>query len=472
MIRRFKDASRAVDSHLDIPVPPGLSLFPYQKAGVVYALEHESTLLSDEMGLGKSPMSVCVSNCLPEIKKVLIISPASLKINWQREWKRFDTKNLSTGIAGKIFPDTDVCIINYDVLKKYRGELRQQEFDLMIVDEVHYLKSGKADRTKEVFGGIKRGPDKKIIERIPPILAKRRLFLSGTPILNKPKDIWNLVRELDPAGLGSDWFSFAKRYCQLFEIKRYNPQTHKEERVGWKWDGADNLEELQERMRTSFMIRRLKKDVLKELPPKRRSVIVLETKKSLTKLLKRETMAYDDYVKKHGEDKFESPIFGEVSKVRKEVALAKVPFVIEYLEEILNETQKVVVWVHHHEVADALSQVFRSTCVILDGRSDVKSRQKAIDDFQTKENCRLFIGGIQAAGVGITLTAASLCIFAELDWTPANISQAEDRLHRIGQKDSVQIQHLVLQGSLDERMAQVIIEKQEIADKALDKEKI
>ena len=145
MIRRAKDESRAIDSHLDIPVPEGLSLFPYQKAGVEYILARPNTLLADEMGLGKSCMSVAVSNCLPEVRRVLIICPASLKINWQREWQRWDTKGLSVGIAGKTFPDTEVCIINYDILKKYRKELRQQEYDLIIVDECHYLKSGKAD---------------------------------------------------------------------------------------------------------------------------------------------------------------------------------------------------------------------------------------------------------------------------------------------------------------------------------------
>lgn len=411
-------------------------------------------------------MSVGVSNCLPDIQKVLIISPASLKINWQREWVRWDVKRLTVGISGKNFPNTNVCIINYDILKKYRGELRQQEFDMLVVDECHYLKSGKADRTKEVFGGIKRGPDKKIIERITPILAKRSLFLSGTPILNKPKELWPMLKVLDPAGLGSDWFSFAKRYCELFEIERFDPAKGKVVHQGWKWDGAANLEELQTIMRERFMIRRLKKDVLKELPPKTRQIIVLDAKKGLTKLLEKERISYEEYVKTHGEET-DPPAFTEMSKIRKEVAIAKIPYVIEYLKEVLNETDKVVCFVHHHEVFDAILAAFKTYAVGIDGRMDSKLRQKTVDRFQTDERIKLFVGGIHSAGVGLTLTAANICVFAEIDYVPAMLDQCCDRLHRIGQKNNVLCRFIVLNNSLDERIINIIVKKQEIINRAV-----
>ena len=415
-------------------------------------------------------MSVGVSNCLAEVRRVLIICPASLKINWQREWQRWDTKGLSVGIAGKTYPDTDVTIINYDILKKWRKELRESDYQLMIIDEAHYLKNGKADRTREVFGGIKRASDKHIIERLSPIQATRKLLLTGTPILSVPREIWNIVKECDPTGLGADWFSFAKRYCKLFELKRFNPSKGREERIGWDWSGADNLEELQGLLRQRFMIRRLKKDVLTELPPKTRQIIVLEAKKNLTKLLECEKLSYEEYVKKHGDTITPSPAFTEYAKARKEVALAKVPYVLDYIKEVLNETEKIIVFCHHLEVLDQLAEAFPKVSVRLDGRVSQVDRQAAIDSFQNDPDIRLFFGGIQAAGVGINLTAAKISIFAELSFVPAEITQCEDRLHRIGQRGNVLIRHVILNGSLDQRIVQTLIRKQEIADKALDKE--
>jgi SNF2 family DNA or RNA helicase len=415
-------------------------------------------------------MSVGVSNCLAEVRRVLIICPASLKINWQREWQRWDTKGLSVGIAGKTYPDTDVTIINYDILKKWRKELRESDYQLMIIDEAHYLKNGKADRTREVFGGIKRASDKHIIERLSPIQATRKLLLTGTPILSVPREIWNIVKECDPTGLGADWFSFAKRYCKLFELKRFNPSKGREERIGWDWSGADNLEELQGLLRQRFMIRRLKKDVLTELPPKTRQIIVLEAKKNLTKLLECEKLSYEEYVKKHGDTITPSPAFTEYAKIRKEVAIAKIPYVIDYIKELLNETEKAVIWTHHHEVTDAIAGAFANESVVVDGRVPPEDRQHQVDRLQSDPNCRLFIGGIHSAGTGLTLTASSICVFAEIDWTPAVITQCEDRQHRIGQKENVLVRHIVLNGSLDQRIVQTLIRKQEIADKALDKE--
>lgn len=469
MIRRRKDRSRVIGSHFNVPVPDGLSFYEHQKAAIEYALQRKDTLVADEMGIGKSPTSIGFSNCLPAVKWILIVCPASMKLVWEREWRRFDTKNLSVGIVGKTYPDTDVAIINYDILRKYRKDLRAREFDLLIADEIHMAKNRKSIRTREIFGGIKRDANKRIIERVTPLLAKRRLFLSGTPMLNgQPKEMWPLLQSIDPEGLGSDWFAFAKRYCQLFEIKRFNPAVGREERVGWKWDGADKLEELQAIMRERFMIRRLKSQVLKDLPPKTRQVIVLEAKKGLTKLLERERMLYDDFVKHHGED-VPPPEFSESAKIRKEVAIAKIPYVIEYLKEVLDETEKAVVGYYHHEVGDAIRAAFPSCSTGFDGRTDIAERQRAIDDFQTKPGIHLFAGGLLAAGVGITLTVAKLAILVEFDYVPANNTQFEDRIHRIGQKENVLIRYIVLKGSNDERIIEKNICKQEIADKALDK---
>jgi SWI/SNF-related matrix-associated actin-dependent regulator 1 of chromatin subfamily A len=190
--------------------------------------------------------------------------------------------------------------------------------------------------------------------------------------------------------------------------------------------------------------------------------------------LNSEKLSYDDYIAKHGKDDIDPPDFTEMSKVMKEVAIAKIPYAIEYLKEVLSEKeeQKVAVWTHHHEVSDALIAAFGSEAVCVDGRVSIENRQHSVDSFQTDPRIKIFIGSIQAAGVGITLTAASLALFVERSWTPALVTQAEDRLHRIGQKENVLIRHLVFNGSQDQRQVQALVRKQEIADRVLDKEKV
>jgi SNF2 family DNA or RNA helicase len=422
------------------------------------------------MGLGKTIQAIGMANAI-EADKILVICPASLKINWSKEMQKWLMRTLSVAIVwGKKDEDAfgdEVVIINYELLNAHASRLRDRRWDLIIIDEAHYLKSNKADRTGQVFGR-KRGTPAR--PKLAPIPFEHILLLTGTPMLNgKPKELWPLLQVLDPDGLGSDWFAFARRYCDLFEIEQFDAAKGEKVHVGWKWDGAKNLDELQLLMRERFMIRRLKKDVLKELPPKTRQIIVLEAKKGLTKLLEHERISYEEYVKTHGEE-IDPPAFTEMSKIRKEVALAKVPYVIEYLKEVLDETEKVVVWVHHHETFDAIQTAFGSAAIGVDGRTDSVLRQQIVDLFQTDASKHIFIGGIKAAGTGLTLTAASVAVFAELDWVPANVTQAEDRLHRIGQEENVLVRHVVLNGSLDQRIVQAIIRKQEIADRTLDKE--
>jgi len=379
------------------------------------------------------------------------VCPASLKLNWRREWLKWDTKKLSVGIVGykkdKEPFKSDVVVINYDILGKHYQDLRDIQFDLACFDECHYLKNPKTARTKQVFGSKRAG--------IEPIRAYRKVFLTGTPIVNRPIEIFGLLQSIDKEGLGANFMKYALRYCAAVKG-----------RFGWDFSGASNLDELQERLRARLMVRRLKAEVLKELPPKRRQVVVLESNAKIDKLIEKEKQSYEEWEKEGGDAAV--PAFAEMSAARKAVAVAKVPFAVEYIQEALDETEKIVIFAHHHEVLDALEKSFTECCARVDGRVSLDNRQAAVDRFQTDAACKVFLGGIQAAGTGLTLTAASLVIFVELDWTPGNVSQAEDRLHRIGQQDAVQVQHLVLEGSLDERMVEIIIEKQRVIDQALD----
>lgn len=454
------EQSRATDLEIDLPRPEGLNYLPYQRAGIAYAMKRQHTLIADEMGLGKTIQAIGIANADETMRRILIICPASLKLNWAREWRKWDIKHLSVGIVqgrtGEL-PTTDVLIVNYDIVEKRAAQILAINFDLMIVDECHSLKNPKAKRTQYILG--KKANSRTKTAAIQPLTARRRVFLTGTPIVNRPVELWPLVESLDKNGLGANFFAYAKRYCNAVQG-----------RWGWDFTGSSNLSELQEKLRSTFMVRRLKSEVLKDLPAKRRQVIILEPEgdRNLEALIAREKAAYAAFDKMGL--KTDTVAFTEMSLARKAVAVAKVPFVIEHLTETLEEVDKVVVMAHHHEVVDALAAHFGSAAVIVDGRTAQEDRQVAVDRFQSDPTCRVFIGTIKAAGVGLTLTAASTVIFAELDWVPGNVTQAEDRCHRLGQTDAVLVQHLVLDESLDARMVEIIIEKQAVIDAALDNE--
>lgn len=306
--------------------------------------------------------------------------------------------------------------------------------------------------------------------------AKRVIALTGTPIPNRPIEAQPILAALDPKNFGS-FFGFAKRYCN----------AHKNA-FGWDFGGASNLPELQEKLRSTLMVRRLKAEVLKDLPAKRRQIITL-TPNGAAKLIDSEhalyagvdrleadaelaeaagdSVAYDAAVSELKNAR--RVAFQEMAGVRHDLAVAKIPSVIEHVDDMLESgTAKVLVFIHHHDVADALMAHWGNTAVAITGETPMDSRQQIVDRFQSDPNVKVFVGSITAAGVGITLTAASTVVFAELDWTPGNVTQAEDRAHRIGQTEMVLIQHLVFDGSLDARMAQILVAKQSVASAALD----
>lgn len=475
-------ASQAEDSNLTIPVPPGLDYLPYQRAGIAYALQRTNALIADEMGLGKTIQAIGVVNALfgnaapagstgnrgvagslgySNPCRVLIVCPASLRLNWRAEWVRWHTGPLRPYLLdtwpGGMFDDTagKVLIVSYDSVQKWHPMIAETPFDVLILDEAHLVKDEGARRTKSIFGGKYKG------KTFEPIQAARKLFLSGTPIVNKPAELWPLVKALAPEGLGSSRVDFIERYT-----------------------GHDRLDELHLRLRTQIMVRRLKADVLKQLPAKRRQIVLLDVEHaddilaaegraiSLAQAMLERTRAEIADLP-HAEQvmrlrQCRSVAMTEIARVRKETALAKLPKAIEHIHDILENVSKVVVFSHHHDVGDALAHEFRRTCVVLDGRTVLSERQHAVDRFQQDRGVRLFIGSIRAAGLGITLTAASVVVFVELDWTPAAMMQSEDRLHRIGQVNPVLVQHLVIDGSLDSKMAKILIGKQAMMDAALD----
>lgn len=459
--------SNAIYSDFEVPAPAGLEYRPYQLAGVEFMRNRRAVLLGDEMGIGKTIQAIglynyhCANGLKDKKPRVLIVCPATLKRNWLKEWNKWAVRHQSIGIAeGRYWPGTDITIINYDILSRFKAELHTNIWDILILDECQYLKNSKTLRTKQICGDYKTN--------MPPIQAKCKLALTGTPIPNRPMELFPVLRFLDPLGW-SNRLSYGIRYCAAYQD-------------GGVWDmsGASNLPELQEKLRSSIMIRRLKKDVLKDLPDKQRQVIEIELPEG-DEIIKKEKTLLKNFEAKDRltDDEFKELIAmmrggsvgdGAISTIRRLNAVAKIPAIIEHLHEALDASGKVVCFVHHREVAMALIEEFKEICVVITGSTGMQQRHENVEKFQTDPNVRLFIGNIIAAGTGITLTAASHVVFAELDWVPGNVSQAEDRCHRIGQKDSVLVQHLVIAGSIDAVMAKTIVYKQGIIEKALNPE--
>lgn len=525
ILHQAVEQSWSEGSDLHVPVPEGLAYMPFQIAGIEYASKRKTTLVADSPGLGKTVQAIGVHN-LSKMKRIIVICPASLKINWSREWRRWDVHGLTVGIVEtksmsktidgvterwteKLWPDTDVCIINYDLLPKFTTEVEGTHWDMLVCDEAHLLKTGTALRTKCVFGGTipPKKKDGRVVEHkrsLKGVSAKRNLFLTGTPILSKPVELWTLISACDPTGLGKSWDKFVDRYCDAYPGD-----------FGLDVSGSSNTEELNRLMRERFMVRRDKRAVLKELPDKRRELILLPRDK-LEKPLRDErtrmqkallayerdvlgmTEADDDFYwiaaiesltgrieEQLNQQSSEEPnweaairglsepdqiLFTELSQAREEVARAKVGLVVEHVQKLLDAGEPVILFAHHKSVVGDLGARLRAAGVRVGevtGSVPSHKRQDVVDLFQAGE-LDVIIGNIMAMGVGFTLTRSSHVVFAELDWVPALIEQAEDRAWRHGQKNAVLIQHLVVDGSIESRMAISIVEKMEVIFATLD----
>ena len=391
-------ASRAVDAEIDVPAPDGLSYLPFQKAGIAFGLKRDSVLIGDEMGLGKTIQAIGIINGDESIKKVLVICPATPKINWKREMTKWLVRDFD--ITVQMSKDTwdylaDINIINYDILKKNHDQIHSTKWDMVIVDECHWLKSPDAQRTQEIVGTYYNWK-KMTVDEIDDVLfkfrtdklnewgmqlgmlnARKKVMLTGTPIPNRPIEMWPIIHYLDPKTFPV-FFWFAKRYC----VDGHNG-------YGYDFKGAKNLSELQEKLRTSIMIRRLKKQVLKELPPKFRQVIEIPSNgKSPVVARELERMAEieerlialkiavewakisdDPNDFKIAVNNLRSAVlvaFEEMSRVRHETALAKVDDVVAHLKEV-TANHKVVCFAHHRDVIEKIEAAFGDEAVKLYG---------------------------------------------------------------------------------------------------------
>ena len=397
---------------------------------------------------------------------VLIVCPASLKLNWRDELNKWLTHEYDIEVimprSRPAIKEATIYIINYDILPRFENIL-EHKWGMAILDEAHYI---KGVQTKTRWGCVKK------------LKATSRVALTGTPFPNRPIEIQTTLHWLRPDLFGNR-MRFAMRYCGAVRG-----------RFGWEMDGVSHASELNTLLRSEVMVRRLKKDVLKELPPKIRQVIELPCD-GLEEALEQEWTAFHHQERalatlqaalqlakaSESDAEYHSAVeglkaglaaaFTEMALMRLKVARIKVPFVLSHLNDIIEPDHPVICFANHKEIVrEIIDNNKEHNSVGIHGDTSLAKRHEHAKMFQAGAS-RLIVGTFQPMGTGWTLTRSSHVVFTELDWVPANLCQAEDRAHRIGQRDSVLVQHLVLEGSLDAVMAKRVIEKQKVIDSVL-----
>jgi len=573
---------------------PGLKmdLYPFQKKGVGFIeAKNGRALIADEMGLGKTAQALAWLQLHPEKRPAIVVVPASLKLNWERECKRWlenpRVQRLSGTKPNKRITGS-IIIINYDILPGWLGKLQAIKPKVLIIDECfpagtkistpegdknietiregdqvynaigvgtvlkarkrktkelinlrlsnnkqitvtpnhpfftdvgwtlarncrdrclltpsdvfnlmpkenevpgtvrvegieilespsrerstestvynlevsghpsyyaegflvhncHYIKNNKAKRTKAV---------KALGKNIPHVIA-----LSGTPIVNRPVEAYNALKLIDDTVVPNFW-EYAQRYCGARHTG-----------FGWDFTGASRTEELHEKLTNTVMIRRRKKDVLTDLPDKTYSIVPIEIN-NRREYHKAES-DFIDWIRRNKGDEAakkasNAEALAKIEALKQLAVKGKINNALEWIRDFLEVDGKLIAFATHKMTIDILMDEFKNVAVKIDGSTSQQARQDAVDKFQTDDSCRLFVGNIKAAGVGISLTAASNVAFLELPWTPGELEQATDRCHRIGQKNAVNVYYLLAQETIEETIAYILDKKRKVLDKVLD----
>ena len=414
----------------------------HQREAIQKLVENKKYILADDMGLGKTTSTIIAAlEC--GAKKVLIICPATLKINWKREIENYSDKSIYIAEGKNFDPNNDFVIINYDIIKNFHDTKRKDEsqiisanFDLVIVDEAHYIKNAQAQRTKLINDIVKK------VDRI--------WLLTGTPMTSRPIDYYNLLSLVD-SPVAKNWMAYVIRYCSGYQF-RVGP------RKVWNVMGASNLEELRDRT-SNLTLRRLKEDVL-DLPDKIITPIYLRLKSKEYEEVMGEY--YNWYEKNPEESKSLTVKFTKLTKVRQIIADEKITQTIELAENIIEQDKKVIIFCNFTNSLNKILEHFGKTAVKLDGSMSKAERQFSVDQFQENDKIKVFVGNIKAAGVGITLTAAEAVIMNDLSFLPSDHSQAEDRAYRYGQKSNVLVYYPIFENTIEGIIYDILNKKKHV----------
>ena len=482
-LQEAADFLAARDPGIRPPLPEGRELRAYQEAGIAALLRRlgvlearipedirGGVLLADEMGLGKTAQAIAVCNWLKGAAfPLLIVCPRSVKLVWRNEWQAWST----SGIEPLIIPATPtdemlsaakrapLIVVNYDKFSR-AGKLQEllvkRAWSTLILDECHYIKETRSRRSKAILR----------------INATRTIALTGTPMVNRPSELWTQSERVAPSFLGR-FPEYAIRYCNAWHEHRFLSNGRRYSALCGT-DGSSNLPELRHRMRASVMVRRHKKNVLHELPAKQRLLVCIEPPKAVI-------AAIDAFEAELSEEGFPMEVLElafvsglrsavpqltlprrlikNLATLRRRLGMAKREAALDLIRDSVSKSgDKIVVFAHHREVIDTIYKSLGAFGrVRIYGKDNDAARKEAVLRFREDPDCRIFLGSIGAAREGITLTAASDVIFVETDWVPGSILQAEDRCHRIGQQSSVTIRWIVWDNTLDAIIAQKIVAK-------------
>ena len=417
-------------------------LLSHQVEAVQKLVENKKYILADDMGLGKTTSTI-VAALESGAKKILIICPASLKINWQREIENYSDRSVYISEGKNFSQEHDFVIINYDIIKNFHDVKKKSDskilganFDLVVVDEAHYIKNGQAQRTKLINDLVKK--------------VDRLWLLTGTPMTSRPMDYFNLLSLVD-SPVAKNWMAYAIRYCGGYQFNAGGRKI-------WNVTGASNLEELRDRT-SGLTLRRLKQDVL-DLPDKIITPVYLRLKSKQYE----EVMGdyYNWYEKNPDESKSLTVQFTKLTQVRQVIAEEKVTQTIELAENIIEQGKKVIIFCNFTNSLDRIIQHFGKTAVRLDGSMSKPERQNSVDKFQEDDKVKVFVGNIKAAGVGITLTAGEAVIMNDLSFLPSDHSQAEDRAYRYGQKNNVLVYYPIFENTIEGIIYDILNKKKQV----------
>lgn len=405
--------------------------FSHQIEASEFLKKKKRAILADEMGSGKTFSTILA---MKNIKgKKLIVCPASLKLNWEKEIRtNFPNEKIRVINSGKkwVNPKKDEWfIINYDILKNFINEIKKAKFSVVTFDEAHYCKS----INNNGYGGTKRA--RSFIQIANSI--EHVFLLTGTPITNKTKDIFNLLKAIKHP-LSKNFKEFAKRYCE----PTFNG-------FGYNYDGSSNQEELNERLQP-YMLRRKKEELL-ELPEKTRNFIPVDVN------VKEYNQKVEEYMKKRKSMKGKNEHLVYLNAMRHILAKEKVTHTIKLMDNLLEQEKSVVVFTNYTAVVEKIKEKFPHAATVT-GSDSGKEREKAIENFQNGKT-NVIICNLIAGGVGITLTRAKNTIFNDVDYNPSSHLQAEDRTHRIGQDKKVVIDYVYVNNTIDDKMAELLENK-------------
>ena len=449
-----------------------MKLFEHQKTGIEFLKKTKKCILADEMGLGKTRQAV-ISASEESKKGIMVVCPASLKVNWEREILEVypeEKTQIIDSTTKNIDEEKSWYIINYDILKKFKEEIETMidfnRIDTIILDEAHYIK-GKSMRAKLVIEMCQR----KEIERV--------YALTGTPIMNRPIELFNILKAIEHP-LGEKRSFYSKRYCGAHLRVLKNGIRFMDEK------GATNLGELRSLIKRSIL--RRKKEVL-DLPNK--IISVMESPMDRDWRIEYEN-AWDNYLlflaefptpEKDIDNIMMARQLVELQKLKQVCSYSKVDRIVADISNAIDQGEKIIVFTQYtktlEQISDGVNKLkikkdgksVKVECVTLSGKDKMEARQESVDKFQQDENTKVFVLNIKAGGIGLTLTAGSIVMFADMDWSPEVHSQAEDRAHRIGQNRMVNVYYYMVQGTIEEDIIGLLTEKKKIIDEILDGKK-